>query len=480
MKLRDLLADTDDVAVTGDPDTDIAGLSIDTRTLEPGDVFVALRGGQLEDRHEFLDDAVQAGASAVVVEDAIDLPVATVRVASTRRSLPAMAARFYDAPARSLRMVGVTGTNGKTTTTYLIRAILEAHGLSTGLVGTVEYQIGNRYVASANTTPEAHRLQSLLRQMVDAGNEAAVLEVSSHGLGLHRVDGIRFEQAVFTNLTRDHLDFHETYEQYSAAKASLFDNLDPEANAIVNTDDDASVRMVAKCRGKIVSYGIDETDVRILGGETHFRGSTMDLETPAGPMRLSLALAGAFNQYNAAAAVAVGLAMDVPAETIVEAVREVTVPGRFEPVDEGQSFGVFVDYAHTPDSLENVLSTGRALTKGRLISVFGCGGDRDPGKRPEMGKVSSRIADLTVVTSDNPRTEDPEAIVKDILPGVGDATHVVEIDRKRSIEKAVGIAEAGDLVVIAGKGHEDYQIIGRETIPFDDRTVAREAIRNLL
>ncbi len=476
--LSDLLAAVDVVDVAGDTGVAIGGLSIDSRTVKPGDLFVALRGGQLEDRHAFVDAAVEAGAVAVVVEDAVEVAVPVVRVKSTPTALAGLANGFYDHPHRSLRMVGVTGTNGKTTTTYLIRAMLEAHGLSTGLIGTIEYRIGKRCVASDNTTPEAHQLQALLREMVDSGNQAAVMEVSSHGLSLERVRGIEFEQAVFTNLTRDHLDYHSSYEAYAAAKASLFDNLDPDAHAIVNADDDTAVRILQNCDATVLTYGAaEDAGIRIVGGESSFRGSTVALETPEGPVTLTLALTGAFNRYNAAAAVAVGLRMGIGLTDIAESLKDVRVPGRFELVDEGQSFGVFVDYAHTTDGLVNALRAGRMLTDKRLISVFGCGGDRDAGKRPEMGRVSAEIADVSVVTSDNPRSEDPAAIVRDILPGVGDATYLVEVDRRTAIGRAIELAEPGDLVVIAGKGHEDYQVIGEETIHFDDREEARRALR---
>ena len=476
--LSDLLAATQVIDVRGETGVEITGLSIDSRTVKPGDLFVALRGGQLEDRHAFIGAALDAGATALVVEDDVEAVVPVIRVKSTQNALADLASRFYDHPHRSLRMVGVTGTNGKTTTTYLLRAMLEAHGLSTGLIGTIEYRIGNRCVVSDNTTPEANRLQALLQEMVVGQNQAAVMEVSSHALSLGRVRGIDFEQAIFTNLTRDHLDYHSTYEAYTAAKATLFDNLDPDANAIVNADDDTSVRMLAKCKASVLTYGTsDQAGVRIVGGESHFRGSTVALETPEGPITLSLALTGAFNRYNAAAAVAAGLRMGVDLGVIAESLKDVTVPGRFELVDEGQPFGVFVDYAHTTDGLDNALRAGRALTDKRLISVFGCGGDRDPGKRPEMGRVSATLADVSVVTSDNPRSEDPEAIVRDILSGVGDTPHRVEVDRRTAIELAIGMAKPGDLIVIAGKGHEDYQIIGSETIHFDDREEAARALR---
>jgi UDP-N-acetylmuramoyl-L-alanyl-D-glutamate--2,6-diaminopimelate ligase len=316
--------------------------------------------------------------------------------------------------------------------------------------------------------------------MADAQCQSAVMEATSEGLAQHRLTGLNFEAAIFTNLTRDHLDAHGTFDNYLAAKAMLFDNLRSESNAIVNTDDKATQHLLANCPAKVVYYGKSENaDVRIINGETNWRGTKLHLQTLAGPMHLSLALQGTFQFYNAAAAVATGLALGIAPNIITEALRDVRVPGRFEGIDAGQDFGVIVDYAHAPDGLENVLISGREFTQGRLICVFGCGGDRDTGKRPVMGKISARLADFTIVTSDNPRTEDPEAIIADILPGVGDAPHQVEANRQKAIEIAIGKAQSGDVVLIAGKGHEDYQEINHVKTHFDDREIAREVLLNL-
>ena len=481
MRLRALVDDLAGARLVQGGDPDVTGIVTDSREVEQGNLFVALRGGEEEDRHPYVPDAVAKGASAVVVEEPVaDVTAAVVQVPSVRQALPIIARRYYGSPSQSLRTVGITGTNGKTTTSYLVHAILEAAGWRPGLIGTVEYVVGRERRASSNSTPEAHHLQRLMREMVDAGCRSAVMEATSHGLALGRVDGIGFETAVFTNLTRDHLDFHKTPEAYLAAKASLFENLDRSAHAVVNADDPASRQVLASCSAPVLWYGThDSAEVRILNGESDWRGTRMRLETPAGELALNLALRGRFNVWNTAAAAAAGLAMDVPAETIAEAVRDVRVPGRFEAVDRGQPFAVVVDYAHTPDALSNVLHAGRSLTDGRLISVFGCGGDRDRGKRPEMGRVSAELADLTVVTSDNPRSEDPDAIIQDILPGVGSARHEVDANRRNAIEAGIRAAETGDVVVIAGKGHEDYQILGTERIHFDDREVAREVLGEL-
>ncbi len=327
-------------------------------------------------------------------------------------------------------------------------------------------------------TPEAHDLQRLLKEMTDSGCTAAVMEVTSHGLALDRVHGIEFDTAVFTNFSRDHLDFHESLESYLAAKKLLFDNLNPDARAVVNADDAATDRLLRDCSARVVSFGRSPAaDVRIMHANTDGFGTRMDLETRWGTLHLALALRGRFHQMNAAAAIAAGLAMDVDAESIAAAIRDVQVPGRFESVQEGQDFGVIVDYAHTPDALGNVLRAAREFTEGRLICVFGCGGDRDRGKRPQMGRISAEMSDLTVVTSDNPRTEDPQSILRDISVGVCRAEHQVEVDRRKAISLAIGHASGGDLVVIAGKGHENYQDIGGKKIHFDDRQVVRDVLR---
>ncbi len=478
MRLTRLIAAVTDCRFEGDGDTEVSGLSTNTLTLEQGEAYIALK--RARDGHDFVSEAVEAGTAMVVVEHEVDVDVPQVVVPSTDRALSELALTFYDRPADSLRLCGVTGTNGKTTTTYLIYAALVAAGVPTGLIGTVEYRIGDRCVNSTNTTPEAHQLQRMLREMVDAGCKTVVMEASSHGLSLDRLRGMRFDVGVFTNLTRDHLDFHESFADYTAAKATLFENLDSTAHAIVNVDDDSANRMIQGSSATVVGYGQKATaDFRIQSFETDFRGSRITIETSTETIWGELSLTGSFHQYNVAAAVTACKAMGLSSDTIMQALREVQVPGRFEGIDVGQPFGVFVDYAHTPDGLIHALKAGRQLAQKRLISVFGCGGDRDRGKRPEMGRASTDLADLTIVTSDNPRTEDPEAIIADILPGFGEAPHQVEADRRKAIHLALHEAREGDLVVIAGKGHEDYQTIGRENIHFDDREVAREILAEM-
>lgn len=474
MRLQNLLVDIPHHTCGTNPD--IRGIATHSGRVREGDVFVAL-GGDVDfaDRHPFVPQAVRAGAKAVVAEREVDAGDAVVvQTENTHRALAHIARRFYGCPTDALTMIGVTGTNGKTSTAHLIYAVLDAAGLAPGLIGTIEHRLGPDREVSNNSTPQAHDLHRLFRGMVDAGCQSAVMEVTSHGLAQDRVLGIDYDLAAFTNLTRDHLDYHDTPAAYLAAKARLFDGLRPEAYAIVNADDAACGALIKNCSARLWRYGRSrDARVRIVDG----RAKRLWLQTPVGEMALELALQGAFQLYNVAAAVSVGLALGVAPEIIAEALREVRVPGRFEGVDCGQDFAVVVDYAHAPDGLKNVLQTARASADGRLICVFGCGGDRDRGKRPTMGALAAQLADLSVVTSDNPRTEDPDAIIADILPGMGDAPHLVEPDRRRAIEKAIAKARPGDLVLIAGKGHEDYQEVCGVKTPFDDREVAREILR---
>ncbi|MDP6040783.1 MAG: UDP-N-acetylmuramoyl-L-alanyl-D-glutamate--2,6-diaminopimelate ligase, partial [Candidatus Latescibacteria bacterium] len=432
MHLQDLLADLPDMHQIGEGNPEISGLCIDSRTIQHGEIFVAM-SGERSDGHQFVDDAFKNGASAAVVENPIDTDQSIqIRVPSTRRANALLANRFYQNPSRALQMVGVTGTNGKTSTVYLIQAILKAAGQKPGLIGTIQHDLGNQIEPSNNSTPEAHDLHRLFRTMVNAGCHSAVMEATSHGLALDRVYGIAYDVAVFTNLTRDHLDYHKTPEAYLAAKALLFDNLSSDAHAIVNVDDASTDALLQNCSAQKIGYGQSENaTVRILNGQTSWQGTTLTLQTPGGRLNLDLSLQGNFQLYNTAAAVSVGLVLDIAPNIIANAIREVRVPGRFEGIDCGQNFGVFVDYAHAPDGLKNVLQSAREFTSGKLICVFGCGGDRDRGKRPVMGQLSAQLADLSVVTSDNPRTEDPDAIIAEILPGVSNAPHIVESDRRR-------------------------------------------------
>jgi UDP-N-acetylmuramoyl-L-alanyl-D-glutamate--2,6-diaminopimelate ligase len=456
---------------------EVSDLALDNRAVTPGTLFFCVPGFT-RDGHDFAADAVAKGAVALVVQRRLpDLGVPQIEVPSVRAAMAPAAAAFFGDPTSALRTVGVTGTNGKTTTAFIVRAILEADGRPTGLMGTVKSVIGGIEREVQRTTPEAIDLQRTFRQMLDGGDRACAMEVSSHALELGRADAIHFAAAIFTNLTQDHLDFHETMEDYFSAKRRLFVDAVPE-HAIINVDDAYGAALAAELTDPI-AFAIDrEATYRATAVETDISGSRFTAEGPDGEVRLSSPLRGRFNVYNVLGAFAAARALDVPADTAAGAIAGAgQVPGRFQTVDEGQPFAVLVDYAHTPDSLENVLLAARNLTAGRVHVVFGCGGDRDRKKRPLMGEIARRLADRVIVTSDNPRSEDPDAIIEEILVGTGpDVEH--EVDRRVAIGQAVAGAQRGDVVVIAGKGHEQGQEFeaGRKT-PFDDVTVAREALR---
>ncbi|MFL5817161.1 MAG: UDP-N-acetylmuramoyl-L-alanyl-D-glutamate--2,6-diaminopimelate ligase [Conexibacter sp.] len=479
MLLRDLMGS----AVAESGDVEISALAYDNRQVVPGTLFFCVRGFT-RDGHEFAPDAVVRGAAALVVERPLGLGVPEVLVDSARAAMAPAAARFNGDPTAELDVVGITGTNGKTTTAFLVRALLEAAGRRCGLLGTVTSVVGGVERPVERTTAEAIDLQRDFRAMLDGGDVACAMEVSSHALRLGRADGVRFAAAIFTNLTQDHLDFHPTMEDYYLAKRALFDG--GPGVSVVNVDDPYGRRLAQELGGResVLTFAIDhEASYRAVEIESGFAVSTFTALTPEGPLALSTPLPGRFNVQNVLGAVAAVRALGVPLETIAAALPQAgRVPGRFEPVDEGQPFAVLVDYAHTPDSLENVLGAARPLTRGRLWCVFGCGGDRDSGKRPLMGEISARLADRTIVTSDNPRSERPETIVEQILAGIpadlrGERV-TADVDRRSAIGQALAAAEAGDVVVIAGKGHEQGQeLAGGQKLPFDDVTVAREALR---
>ncbi len=459
----------------------MTGLDYDNRSVQPGSLFFCVPGFT-RDGHDFADEAIAKGAVALVVERPLGRQVPEIRVESVRQAMAPAAAAFYGHPTQNLSVVGVTGTNGKTTTAFLVRTLLEASGRQTGLLGTVKSVLGGIEYPVQRTTPEAIDLQHAFRAMLDAGDRACSMEVSSHALKLHRADAIAFAAAIFTNLTQDHLDFHHSMEDYFEAKRRLFIDLRPR-RAIINIDD----RYGARLAGELTQIGLGEpitfslaveATYRAEGVETDIRGSRFTVATPEGEVDLVSPLRGRFNIYNVLGAFAAAHSLGVPVEIAAEAARSAgQVPGRFEPVDEGQEFAVLVDYAHTPDSLENVLQAARALTDQRVHVVFGCGGDRDRGKRPLMGEIARRLADRILVTSDNPRSEDPEAIISEILEGAGDDVEH-EVDRRAAIAQAIAGAETGDVVVIAGKGHEQGQeFADARKVPFDDVIVAREALR---
>ncbi len=465
----------------GAGDIEISDLAYDTGGVTPGTLFFCVPGFT-RDGHEFAPQAIERGAVALVVERPLGLGVPELKVPSARAAMAPAAARFFGDPTARLQTVGVTGTNGKTTTAFLIRALLEAGGRSTGLMGTVTSVIGGREHEVVRTTPEAIDLQRTFRTMLDAGDRACAMEVSSHALELYRADAIHFAVAVFTNLTQDHLDFHGTMEAYFAAKRRLFvggDGLEPPAVAVINVDDPYGLRLADELDDPITFSLERAATYQAVAVETRLAGSRFTIMGPdAEEIELESPLRGRFNVYNVLGAVTAVRSLGISAEDCVRAVASAgQAPGRFEPVEEGQDFLVLVDYAHTPDSLENVIKAARTLTEGRVHVVFGCGGDRDRGKRPVMGKIASTLADRVVITSDNPRSEDPEEIIEEILSGIGrDVAH--DPDRRAAIAETIGGAEPGDVVVIAGKGHEQGQeFAGGQKLPFDDRTVARELLR---
>ncbi len=481
MKLSDLIAGLDPVGTRGDLGVEIAALAYDSRRVEPGTMFFCVRGEKV-DGHEFGAAAVRDGAAALVVEDVLDVDAPQVVVADARAAMAPLAARFNGDPTARLQVFGVTGTNGKTTTAFLVREVLEATGVQTGLLGTVKQVVGGAEEEVVRTTPEAIDLQATLRRMLDGGDRACAMEVSSHAMVLHRADAIRFDVTLFTNLTQDHLDFHGSMDEYFAAKRLLFERSGAAAQ-IVNVDDPYGRRLAGEFECVTFSAAGEAADYSAHGIEFDVAGARFTARTPHGELPVRTGLPGAFNVANALGALAATVALGVELEAAAAGLeRAARVPGRFEPIDEGQEFAVLVDYAHTPDSVENVLRAARRLTAGRLISVFGAGGDRDRDKRPKMGRAGGELSDLAVVTSDNPRSEDPAAIVAEVAAGAaGQAAAVeIEVDRRAAIALALGRAGAGDTVVIAGKGHEQGQEFedGRK-VPFDDREVAREELRKL-
>jgi UDP-N-acetylmuramoyl-L-alanyl-D-glutamate--2,6-diaminopimelate ligase len=461
VRLDELAGVAGSARIAGDGSVEIAELAYDSRKVRPGALFFCVPGEKI-DGHEFAAGAVEAGASALVVERGLGLDVAQVVVPDARAAMAPLAARFFGDPTDELQVAGITGTNGKTTTTFLLREILELAGVRCGLLGTVKQVVGGVEEEVERTTPEAIDLQRTFRRMVDGGDVACAMEVSSHALVLHRADAIDFDVALFTNLTQDHLDFHADMEDYFRSKRLLFE-MNP-GTAIVNVDDAYGRRLAAEFECVTFSAA----------------GAAADLV--AGEVGIETRLPGDFNVANALGAYAAAVSLGVdPDAALAGLAQAAPPPGRFEPIDEGQPFSVLVDYAHTPDSLENVLRAARRLGKGRVIAVFGAGGDRDRGKRPQMGRAGAELSDLAIVTSDNPRSEEPEAIVAEVLAGIEDRGGVeAEVDRRAAIALALSRAEAGDTVVIAGKGHEQGQEFenGRK-LPFDDRQVAREELRRL-
>lgn len=466
----------------GNPE--LTSIEMDHREVIEGSLFVCIKGAKF-DGHELAQEAVDKGARAIVATQPISTTVPVIYVKDTRRVLPIIADAFHEHPTRQLHLVGITGTNGKTTVSHLVETVFRNHEMNTGVIGTIGMKFNGRTLEVHNTTPESPVLQSAFRQMVDEKVTAAVMEVSSHALDMGRVRGCDFNIGIFTNLTQDHLDYHGTMDEYMKAKGLLFSQLGNTYNikslkfAVLNGDDPASKYFERITAAQVVTFGIDTPcDVMAENIKVTNQGTTFTLKTPHESVEMHIKLVGKFSVYNVLAAITTGLVSDIPLNTIIKALETVEgVPGRFELVDAGQPFSVIVDYSHTPDSLENALKTVNEFAKGKVFVVVGCGGDRDKTKRPIMAEIAVKNADVAIFTSDNPRSEEPTAILQDMEQGVTNGNYETIVDRKKAIEYAVKNAHNDDVILIAGKGHETYQIIGNETYDFDDREISRNAIK---
>lgn len=483
MKLSMLIRNMHCEYLGREEETEIRSVEYDSRKVQEGSLFVAVRGYET-DGHQYIPMALEKGAAAIILEDQgfLDKGISAyngvfLKVPDSRIALAQASAAFFGHPALSLKVIGVTGTNGKTSVTHLLKSILTAAGHKAGVIGTIENQIGEESFPAQVTTPESKDLQELLHQMVEKGCEYCIMEASSHALYLERTHGIPFRGGIFTNLTQDHLDFHGTMEAYLEAKLKLFKGLSQEAFAIINRDDPAADKVAAACPCPVTGYSLHAPS-ELQGREIHMslKGTSYFVETGQGRIQIKMGLMGAFSIYNSLAALGAALALGIPPQAIEDGIARVKVKGRFEVVESQEDFAVVVDYAHTPDGLFNVLASAREISQGRVLCVFGCGGDRDRSKRPLMGRVAAEGCDEFIITSDNPRTEDPMSIIRMIEAGAreaGGSFQTIE-NRKDAIGAAIAMAKPGDIVVIAGKGHEDYQILGREKIHFSDVETARE------
>lgn len=484
MKLSEVLKGIEEIEVRGDLEIDIPSIAYDSRKVENGGMFVAIVGFKT-DGHNYIESAIQSGAKVIAMQegayDAGMIPdgITVVFSKDTRKFLPMVACNFYGNPTRELKVVGVTGTKGKTTTTYMIKSILEHAGKKVGLIGTIANYVGDKCYESERTSPESLDLQRMFREMVNNKCDVAVMEVSSHSLALDRVWGIDFDIGVFTNLTQDHLDFHKTFDNYLAAKAKLFTMC---KEGFVNCDDMYAKKLMDMATCPITTYGIDNNPF-VSARDIIITNSYSDFKMPFNKViqRIKVDIPGRFTVYNALAAICVSIRLGAGVEDVLVGLENVKVPGRSEVVPTTRNFTVIVDYAHTPDSLENILKASKVYTKGKIICVFGCGGDRDTAKRPMMGEIAGKLAGYTVITSDNPRSEKPEEIIRQIEEGMKktNGKYKVIVDRKKAIEHALRKAEKGDLILIAGKGHETYQEINGEKHHFDDREVVRELVTKL-
>lgn len=487
MKLPELIPLLEIMNFSGPSNIDITGVTCDSRKVKHGDIFVSIKGLKT-DGHLFASDAVKNGAVVVVAENRLDLPVEITRiqVENSRKTLSLISDLVNGKPTSNLMLVGVTGTNGKTTTTFLLESIFASSGKKTGLVGTIEYRIGNKVLPVERTTPEACDLHKIFSQMHHEGVDVAVMEVSSHAIDLHRVDHCRFDAAIFTNLSQDHLDYHKTMEEYFKAKVKVFKNtFDKPTVHVLNIDDPYGQEIARMSTSKVVTYGVNssEADIRATNIKINKSGSEFKVSTSTGDLCINSQLKGIYNVYNSLAAIATALSLNVSRKAIKEGIENVLkIPGRFEIIDSGPYYKatVVVDYAHTPDSLEKVIKTVKEIAEAKVITVFGCGGDRDRTKRPEMGEVAARLSDFTILTSDNPRSEEPEKIIDEIETGVKkvkEANYICLTNRHEAINAAIKMAKKGDFVIIAGKGHEKGQIFKDKVLPFSDQEVASEAMR---
>jgi len=491
MKLSTLLDALPESAIVGNPDVDITGIATDSRKVTPGSLFIAV-AGTAEDGHRFMEDAVARGAVALVGETQPSEAQGAVfiKVPNSRIGAAFLAEAFYEFPSRKLEVVGITGTNGKSSTLYLTRSVLEAAGLSSSGIGTICYSIGGSTQPARNTTPGPIELSSSLRRAVDAGDKYVIMEVSSHALHQFRVEALQFKVAVYTNLSLDHLDYHRSLDEYFTAKRHLFELLSKTPGdpcAVISADDARSEDIAAATTARKLTFGVTKpADICARNVEIASSHTAFDIVTPDGEFSVMLKLLGRHSVYNALAATGACMALGIELPAIKRGLEALSlVPGRFERICEGQPFEVIIDYAHTPEALKLLLESARSICKGKVIVVFGAGGDRDRSKRPEMGKLAASLADFTIVTSDNPRSEDPYTIALDIEIGFQKKgkergqNYLVIIDRREAIEEALATAEAGDLVIIAGKGHETYQIFKDKTIEFDDKAIARTWLQSM-
>ncbi|MGU8942772.1 UDP-N-acetylmuramoyl-L-alanyl-D-glutamate--2,6-diaminopimelate ligase [Clostridium perfringens] len=481
MILKSLLKGLDYEVIKGNEESKVQNIRYDNRKIEQGDSFVCVKGFKV-DGHSFIGDAIKKGAKTLIVQEDVSVQedITIIKVRDTRKALAIMSSNYFGNPKDKLKIIGITGTNGKTTSAFIIKSILEKAGFMTGLIGTIANYIGNKKVDAVRTTPESYELHELFKNMVDAGVEYCVMEVSSHSLELDRVYGVQFEEGIFTNLTRDHLDFHKTFENYYNAKFKLFERSN---HSIINLDDPYGANIVKDIeeRGlktKVSTFSIEkESDFKAFEIKSHSNGSEFKVNLES-IEEFSINIPGEYNIYNSLGCIICAYNLNIPMDKIKEGLSDVVIPGRCELVakEKNLPYSIIIDYAHTPDGLENILSTVKAFTKNRMISVFGCGGDRDKVKRPQMGKIGCELSDIAIITSDNPRSEEPMDIINDIVKPLNYDNFVIEVNRKEAIRKAMNMALEGDVIVIAGKGHETYQILKDETIHFDEREVVYDIL----